>query len=136
MTINVPFHFVQYSFYYCVLVVTHVFKSEDINIVLTMHIPIVRDSARIFRQLVTFAEQYFFLIMNKQKYNKFNLIIRYFALLSLLTSHGDRKARKNFPEWEHTPKISHQLINTINIKLLKVRVLTTAVPHKIATIFI
>ena len=101
-----------------------------------MHIPIVRDSARILRQLVTFAEQYFFLIMNKQKYNKFNLIIRYFALLSLLTSHGDRKARKNFLEWKHTPKISHQLINTINFKLLKVRVLTTAVPHKIATIFI
>ena len=74
--------------------------------------------------------------MNKQEYNKFNLIIRYFTLLSLLISHGDRKNMKNFLEWEHTPKISHQLINAINFKLLKVRVLTTAVPHKIVTIFI
>ena len=101
-----------------------------------MHIPIVRDSASILRPLVTFAEQYFFLIMNKQEYNKFNLIIRYFTLLSLLICHGDRKDMKNFLEWEHTPKISHQLINKINFKLLNVRVLTTAEPHNIATIFI
>jgi predicted membrane protein len=56
-----------------------------------MHIPIVRDSASILRPLFLFAEQYFFLIMNKQEYNKFNLIIRYFALLSLLVSNEDRK---------------------------------------------
>jgi hypothetical protein len=74
--------------------------------------------------------------MNRQEYNKFNLIIRYFDSLSLLDSNGDRKVMKNLLEWEHTPKISHQLINKINFKLLNVRVLTTAEPHNIATIFI
>jgi len=74
--------------------------------------------------------------MNKQEYNKFNLIISYFALLSLLVSNGDRKVMKNLLGWEHTPKISNQLINKINFKLLKVRVLTAAVPHNIATILI
>jgi len=45
-----------------------------------------RDSARILRPLVTFAEQSFFLLMNKQEYDKFNLIMSYFTLLSLLIS--------------------------------------------------
>jgi len=46
-----------------------------------------RDSARILRPLVTFADQIFFLkIMNKQEYNELNLIISYFALL---VSNGD-----------------------------------------------
>ena len=67
--------------------------------------------------------------MNKEEYNKLNLIISYFAfILSLLVSNEDRKAMKNF--------LGHQLINKINCKLLKVRVLTAAVSHNIATILI
>ena len=65
------------------------------------------DSARILRPLVTFAERYFFLIMNKQEYNQFNLKISYFPLLSLLVSNGDRKVMKNLLGWENTPKISN-----------------------------
>jgi hypothetical protein len=38
-------------------------------------------STRILRPLVTFADQIFFKIMNKQEYNELNLIISYFALL-------------------------------------------------------
>jgi len=34
--------------------------------------------------------------MNKQEYNELNLIISYFALLSLLVSNGDWKAMKTF----------------------------------------
>jgi len=45
-----------------------------------------RDSARILRPLVTFAEHIFFLIMSKQEYNELNLIISYFVLL---VSNGD-----------------------------------------------
>ena len=40
-----------------------------------------RDLARILKPLVTFAEQIFFKIMNKQEYNELNLIISYVALL-------------------------------------------------------
>ena len=48
---------------------------------------ISRDLAMILRPLVTFAEQIFLgLIMNKQEYNEFNLIISYVALL---VSNGD-----------------------------------------------
>jgi hypothetical protein len=50
-----------------------------------------RYSARILRPLVTFVEHYFFLIMNKQEYSKFNLIISYFALL---VSNENQKAIK------------------------------------------
>ena len=64
-------------------------------------------------------------------------MISYFAfILSLLVSNEDRKVRRNFLGWEHTIQISHQLINKINCKLLKVRVLTAAVSHNIATILI
>jgi hypothetical protein len=45
-----------------------------------------RELARILRPLVTFAEQIFFKIMNKQEYNEPNLIISYVALL---VSYGD-----------------------------------------------
>ena len=46
-----------------------------------------RNLARIFRPLVTFAEQIFFgLIMNKQECNELTLIISYVALL---VSNGD-----------------------------------------------
>ena len=45
-----------------------------------------RHLARILRPLVTFAEQIFFLIMNKQEYNELNFIINYVALL---VSNGD-----------------------------------------------
>jgi hypothetical protein len=43
----------------------------------------IRDShsARILRPLVTFADQIFFKIMNKQEYKELNLKISYFALL-------------------------------------------------------
>jgi len=50
-----------------------------------------RYSVRILRPLVTFVEHYFFLIMNKQEYSKFNLIISYFALL---VSNENQKAIK------------------------------------------
>ena len=45
-----------------------------------------RDLARILRPLVTFVEQIFFGMMNKQEYNELNLIISYVALL---VSNGD-----------------------------------------------
>ena len=81
-------------------------KITDLSQVTNILYHIIRDSAKILRPLVTFAKQFFFLIMNKQEYNKFNLIIIYFALLSLLVSNGDRKVMKNLLGWEHTPKIS------------------------------
>jgi hypothetical protein len=34
----------------------------------------------------------------------------------LVSGNGDRKVMKNFLGWEHTPKISNQLINKINIQ--------------------
>jgi hypothetical protein len=43
------------------------------------YLDVIRNSVRILRPLVTFAENTFFLIVNKQEYNKHNLI--YFILV-------------------------------------------------------
>ena len=83
--INGPNLFVQMLMsvlYFCFSFRFHHQQQKDLYITIYCILQIIRDSARILRPLVTFAERIF---------NELNLIISYFALL---VSNGDWKAMK------------------------------------------